>query len=84
MWIFLKCGCGQALTAKWDKEQKNIKEVLCCSDKLSAYKSFRGRSDYMKPKMKKADEQYNALDGKLEQLLESYFIDIHTELFEIV
>lgn len=34
--------------------------------------------------IEKADSEYYALDGKLEQLLEKYFIDIHTKLFEIV
>lgn len=34
--------------------------------------------------IEEADEEYYALDGKLEQLMEAYFVDIHTELFEIV
>ncbi|MDN7227093.1 hypothetical protein QWY15_07245 [Planococcus sp. N064] len=34
--------------------------------------------------IEKADEEYYALNGKLEQLLESYFVDIHMELFEVI
>jgi hypothetical protein len=32
----------------------------------------------------KADEEYNQLSGKLEDLLENYFVDIYRELIEVM
>nr|WP_227936424.1 hypothetical protein [Alkalihalobacillus deserti] len=34
--------------------------------------------------IEKADNEYHQLHGKLEQLLQAYFINIHTELIEVV
>lgn len=34
--------------------------------------------------IEKADGEYHGLDGKLEKLLAAYFVDIHTDLIEVV
>ena len=34
--------------------------------------------------IEKADNEYHQLHGKLEMLLQAYFINIHTELIEVV
>lgn len=34
--------------------------------------------------IEKANDEYNKLNGKLEELIETYFVSIHTDLIEVV